>query len=171
MPCAVLITGMSAVGKSSTVEQLIALGHRAVDLDTNEWSQLVPDDSEYADPSADDPLDWRWREDDVRGLLNAWDGTLFVAGTSTYQSRLYPLLDHIVLLTVPMDIAVERMARRSTNDYGKSPAELDRELHLRAIVEPLLRHSACLEVDSSSNSPSEVAAIITEHATRPHRSQ
>jgi serine kinase of HPr protein (carbohydrate metabolism regulator) len=53
-----LITGMSAVGKSSVISELIKLGHRAIDLDTDEWSQLVPDDSIYADPTTSARMDW-----------------------------------------------------------------------------------------------------------------
>jgi PPOX class probable F420-dependent enzyme len=100
----------------------------------------------------------------VHSLLTARrQGPLFVAGTSTRQGRFYPLLDHIVLLTVPEDVARERLASRTTNDYGKNPAELRRELHLRSIVEPMLRRSACLEVDTAARSPAEVAALITDH--------
>jgi shikimate kinase len=159
-----LITGMSAVGKSSTISQLMARGHHAVDLDTDEWSQLVPDDSAYADPATDDALDWRWREDEVRMLLTADHEMLFVAGTSTHQSRLYPLLDHVVLLTIPTDVAVERLANRATNQYGKDATELQREVYLRTIVEPQMRRSACLVIDTSVYSLAVVATIIVSHA-------
>jgi len=60
---------MSAVGKSSVISELIKLGHRAIDLDTDEWSQLVPDDSIYADPTTSARMDWRWREREVNALL------------------------------------------------------------------------------------------------------
>lgn len=159
-----LITGMSATGKSSAVAQLIAHGYQAIDLDTGEWSHLVPDDSAHADTETDRPLDWRWREDKVLALLSGQCGTLYVAGTSTYQGRFYPYLDHIVLLTVPEEVALERLANRVTNDYGKSPTEVRRELRLRPIVEPALRESACLEVDTSTHSTAEVVTIIMAHA-------
>lgn len=159
-----LITGMSATGKSSTIAQLVVHGHKAIDLDTDEWSHLVPDDSGYADHTTGRPVDWRWRDEKVRALLTAEHGTLFVAGTSTYQARFYPLLDHIVLLTIPEEVALERLASRTTNDYGKNPAELQRELDLRPVVEPALRESACLEVHTSAHSTAEVAAIVTAHA-------
>ncbi len=158
-----LITGMSATGKSSTIRHLLELGHRAVDLDTGEWSHLVPDYSDFADPDMDSPLDWRWREDKVRALLTAEQEPLFIAGTSTYQSRLYPLLSHVILLTIPDDVAMARLASRTTNDYGKEAAELQRELHLRSIIQPLLRAGACLVIDTSTHSPADVAAIITGH--------
>ncbi len=37
MKC-VLITGMSGTEKSSAIEELVARGHQAYDLDTFEWS-------------------------------------------------------------------------------------------------------------------------------------
>jgi dephospho-CoA kinase len=130
-----LITGMSAVGKSSVLSELIKLGHRAVDLDTDEWSLLVPDDSSYADHTTGAPMDWRWREEKVHALLAAADdGMLFVAGTSTHQSRFYPLFDHVVLLTIPVTVAMDRLANRTTNTYGKDPEELRRELKLRTSI-------------------------------------
>jgi hypothetical protein len=93
---------------------------------------------------------------------------LFVAGTSTYQSRLYPLLDHVVLLEIPMAVAMDRLAGRTTNAYGKDPAELRRELQLRTVVEPLLRSSACLEIDTSRYAAVDVVAMITNHVAEGH---
>jgi shikimate kinase len=158
----ILITGMSGAGKSSAVEALASLGHQAVDLDSPRWSHLVPDDSAYASGHA--ALDWRWREPEVRSLLADHQGTLFVAGTSTYQARLYDLLDHVILLSVPAEVAISRLASRTSNVYGKDPAELARELKLREVVEPLLRQSACLEVDTGSHPVEAVAAMIADHA-------
>jgi len=164
-----LITGMSAVGKSSAVRALLNLGHCAIDLDNDEWSQLVPDDSEYADLTASTPVDWRWREQKVHALLAAQHGgMLFLAGTSTYQSRFYPLLDHIVLLRIPTTVAIDRPAGRTTNAYGRDPAELRRELQLRTVVEPLLRSSACLEIDTSWYPLADVVAMITNHVAEGH---
>jgi broad-specificity NMP kinase len=159
-----LVTGMSGVGKSSVVHELVLRGCRAVDLDSDEWSHLVPDDSAFA-ASGEQAMDWRWREEAVRALLQgSRTDSLVIAGTSTNQGTLYDLLDHVVLLTVPEDVAVQRLAHRTTNDYGKDPAELRRELELRAVVEPLLRAAACLEIDTSRHPVSAVAAMVVGHA-------
>lgn len=161
-----LITGMSATGKSGTVLALLALGHRAVDLDADGWSERVPDDTAWAEAGAD-ATDWRWREARVRGLLEQAEGPLFVSGTSSNQGALYGLLDHVVLLTVPTDVAVHRLATRTTNDYGTAPDELSRELELREVVEPLLLAGACLVVDTSVTTQDEVAALVAEHGLQP----
>lgn len=156
---------MSAVGKSTVILELVARGHRAVDLDTPQWSHLVPDESAFAQALTTNPLDWTWRQDEVRTLLSGdGDDPLFVAGTSTHQGRLYSLLDHVVLLWIPEAVARTRLAERTTSDYGKVPAELARELELRATVQPLLRRSACCEIDSSGHTPADVATVVTEHA-------
>ena len=119
-------------------------------------------------------MDWRWREQEVHALLaGAVEDMLFVAGTSTNQSRFYPLLDHVVLLTIPTAVAIDRLANRTTNAYGQDPAELRRELQLRTVVEPLLRGPACLEIDSSRLPLPDVIAVIMNHVRgcvgkRPH---
>jgi broad-specificity NMP kinase len=161
-----LITGMSGTGKSSTIARLSELGHQAVDLDSPAWSHDAPDDSAYADRGSGEVTDWRWREDAVRELVaSPKSRALYVAGTSTNQADLYPLLDHIVLLSVPEEVARERLAHRTTNDYGKAPDELARELHLRGIVEPLLRKGACLEIDTSHHGVDDVVEMVLAHAT------
>ncbi|PSL01309.1 hypothetical protein CLV30_11439 [Haloactinopolyspora alba] len=155
---------MSATGKTSTIRRLAELGHHAVDLDADEWSHLVPDGSEYADPEADTPLDWRWREGEVRALLDAAPGPLFVAGTSTGQASFYPALEHVVTLMVPTDVAMSRLASRTVHEYGKGPDELRRELNLRETVGPQLSAGACLVIDTSVHSVHEVTAIVLGHA-------
>ncbi len=38
--------------------------------------------------------------------------------------KFYAQLDHIILLTVPARVIVERLAARATNSYGKRPEEV-----------------------------------------------
>lgn len=58
----ILITGMSAVGKSSVVEELCWRGHKAIDLDSPEWS-------EYGHADQESDLDWV-------GMAPAWKAGL-----------------------------------------------------------------------------------------------
>jgi hypothetical protein len=66
--------------------------------------------------------DWVWREDRIQELLSSDDAdVLFLSGCSPNQGKFYPQFDHIVLLTAPPAVLVERLASRTTNLYGKHP--------------------------------------------------
>lgn len=160
-----LVTGMSATGKSTVVADLVARGVAAVDLDDPRWSHEVPDDSEFADgPGA---TDWRWRDHDVRSLLDDASEPLVVAGTSTTQGVFYDRFAHVVLLGVPDEVALHRLATRTTNAYGNDPAELAREVALRVEVQPLLQRGACLELDTAAHDRDDVVDALLAHLAGP----
>ena len=74
----VLVTGMSATGKSTAVNAMAERGFRAVDTDSDKWSEWV------RSPSGEE--DWIWREDRLRQLLDEGDPrSLFVSGCKTNQ--------------------------------------------------------------------------------------
>jgi hypothetical protein len=76
------------------------------------------------------------------------------------QGRFYDRFDAVVLFTAPVDVILERIATRTTNDWGKSPEE--RELILGHIrdVEPLLRASCTHEIDTSAPLEDVVERLI-----------
>jgi broad-specificity NMP kinase len=154
----VLITGLSGVGKSTVIAGLQGRGQTAVDLDNTEWS-------EWASTTTDDGVrghqDWLWREDRVSRLLDAhMDAVLFVSGCASNQVRFYPRFDHIVLLSAPAELMASRLCTRTTNPYGREPAELERALALKQTIEPLLRKEATLELDTSAPLDQVIAAIL-----------
>jgi shikimate kinase len=154
----VLLTGMSGVGKSTVVAELARRGYRAIDLDCDEWSEWV---EMAGDDGVEPGRDWVWRADRVRELLSAdGEGVLFVSGTSVNQGTFYPLLDHVILLSAPTLVIVERLATRTTNDYGKAPDELARVLGHIETVEPLLRRGASAEVDTSAPVDEVVEVVL-----------
>ena len=62
-----------------------------------------------------------WREDLVAELLAGDDGpTLYVSGTVSNQGRFYARFDAVVLLSAPAEVLLQRIATRTTNDYGKA---------------------------------------------------
>jgi hypothetical protein len=59
------------------------------------------------------------------------------------------VFDHIVLLSASPKLTVERLAKRTSNPYGKSPADVSEVLGFKSTVEPMLRKSATDEIDTS----------------------
>jgi len=133
---AVLVTGMSGTGKSTVLAELARRGHRVVDTDAGGW----------IDDAGPEPL---WREDRMVGLLDEHaHGSLFVAGTVANQGRFYPRFDAVVLLSAPVDVILERLATRETNEFGKSDTEREKIVDDLSWVEPLLRSGATATIDT-----------------------
>jgi broad-specificity NMP kinase len=149
----VLITGMSGTGKSSLLGELAARGYRTVDTDYGDYFETVDGES-------------LWREDRIDALLSGDEhdesDVLFVQGTTRNQTVFYPRFDHIVLLSAPTEVLVERLGARTNNSYGKNPAELAETLGYLQTVEPLLRVSATLEVVTTVP-VTQIADIVLAH--------
>lgn len=156
----VLLTGMSGTGKSTVIRALAARGYKAVDADDDGLSELVdvPED----EPTGLDPgQEWVWREDRIRDLLAIEDAeVLFLGGCSPNQGTFYPQFDHVILLTAPAQVIVERLATRTNNPYGKRPEEVARVLHLLQTVEPLLRRGAGHVIDTTAPLDQVVAQVL-----------
>jgi dephospho-CoA kinase len=145
----VLLTGMSATGKSTLIKELASRGYKTVDMDDAGWSKHAPDG------------EWVWREDRVQRLLTTEDAdALFVAGCASNQGRFYARFDHIILLSAPSDVIVERLASRTTNLFGKKPGELAQVLDDLAHTEPKLRRSAHAEIDATLPVEDVVATVL-----------
>src|ERR1700754_80785 len=96
---------MSGVGKSSLLAELARRGYRTVDTDDGDYHETVGGER-------------LWREDRIAALL-AEEGPLIVSGTTRNQVVFYPRFVHIVLLSAPAEVLVERLTTRTTNPYGK----------------------------------------------------
>jgi shikimate kinase len=164
----VLFTGMSGTGKSALIIELAARGYKAIDADSDEWSEWVPVDGD-ADPLATPAdagsvwqhQDWLWREDRIQCLLETEDAEmLFVSGTASNQGKFHARFDHIVLLSAPVNVLMERLSARTANHYGKDPKELARILQHLQTVEPLLRRAASLEIDTTPPVDQVVDTIV-----------
>lgn len=135
-----LLTGMSSTGKSTLLAALARRGWQTVDTDEDGWSveRLANDGS----------TEQVWREDAIAALLSEpVERVLVVSGCVSNQGRFYDRFDAVVLLSVPVEVVVERLATRDTNRFGKDPAELARVLADIATVEPLLRATCSVELD------------------------
>lgn len=159
----ILLTGMSGTGKSAVIAALAAHGYHAVDADSDDYSEWVavsPDDDTPGSP-VEAGRDWVWREDRIQALL-ATDAAniLFLGGCAANMRGFLPQFDEVILLSAPAEVIVERLATRTTNPYGKRPAEVARTLELIETVEPLLRRIATHEIDTSAPLDEMVASIL-----------
>ena len=159
----ILLTGMSGTGKSTLIGELAARGYKAVDADCDEFSEWAPvaGAAEVAGSPVEPERDWVWREDRIQDLLSTEDAdVLFLSGCASNMGTFLPQFDHVILLSAPADVIVERLGARTTNSYGKRPDEVARVLGLIETVEPLLRRAAGHEIDTSAKLDDVVAAVL-----------
>lgn len=129
----ILITGMSGAGKSTLLDELARRGHRTVDTDDGGWTLLGA----------------VWDEPRMTELLRRHDDVV-VSGTVENQGRFYDQFDHVVLLSAPVEVLIDRVSTRTNNPYGRS-ADQQAEIRRYVVtVEPLLRRGATLELDGRS---------------------
>jgi shikimate kinase len=121
---------MSGAGKTTLLQELTRRGHKGIDTDYDGWT--LPDGT--------------WDEPRMAALL-AGRAEIVVSGTVANQGAFYDRFDHIVLLSAPLGVLLDRLATRSNNPYGKSAehrAEVERYV---GEVEPMLRRGATVELD------------------------
>ena len=126
----VLVTGMSGAGKSSLLDELSRRGHRTVDTDHGGW----------------EAADGTWDEPRMAHLL-ATEHDVVISGTVENQGHFYDRFEHVILLTAPLDVLLTRVATRTTNPYGHTPADRAEIAEYVRTVEPLLRVGATLVLD------------------------
>lgn len=163
----VLVTGMSGAGKSSALAELARRGHRAVDTDDPGWRVY----RRHADPVDELHVgEYLWVEEKMTALLASADRrSLFVAGGAANQFTFYDRFDAVVLLSAPADVLLDRVARRTTNAYGKR--SLERRMILADLVElePRLRAACTHEIDASRPLDAvveDLIAIASDPASR-----
>lgn len=128
----ILITGMSGAGKTTLLEELNRRGHFTVDTDYEGWTMAngLWDDRRMAQLLAD--------RDDV-----------IVSGTVENQADFYHYFSHIVLLSAPLDVLLERVRTRTNSPYGKTAEQRTEIRRYFDSVEPLLRRGATSELDGT----------------------
>ena len=101
----------------------------------------------------------------MTALLDSDDGrSLFVQGCVRNSGS--STIGSTRLLSAPAEVILDRIARRSANDFGKTSVEREMISDDLAKVEPLLRASCTHELDAS-RPLAEVVADLTAIASRP----
>jgi len=153
----IYITGMSGTGKSSVIEELRSRGFVAIDTDYDDWCELAALEGEP---------EWLLREEKMRELLAAAPvAPLFVSGCCSNQGKFYPFFDCKILFSAPLETMLERIAQRTSNPYGKTEQERAEICWNFEHIQPLLRKSTDLEIDSTALSVSEIADFLSDLAS------
>lgn len=140
----IFVTGMSGTGKSTALNQLKQRGYRVIDTDYGGWTEETP----LPGGTGTEQL---WRENRIDTLITEHELSgepLFITGTVRNQGKFYPRFDEVVLFSAPLDVILERIAKRDTNPFGKTPEDRDRIVADTIEVEPLLRATATVEIDT-----------------------
>jgi shikimate kinase len=144
----VLVTGMSGAGKTTVLDELRRRGHLTVDTDYDGWE--LPNGT--------------WDEQRMNRLLTS-DPNVIVSGTVENQGSFYHRFEHVVLLSAPLQILIERVSSRTNNPYGRTPEQHAEIARYMETVEPLLRRGATLELDGRRPA-TELADVIEDLVTR-----
>ena len=122
---------MSGAGKTSILDELRRRGHLTVDTDHDGWEPVPPRG---------------WDEPRMSRLL-ATLPEVVVSGTVVNQGRFYDRFEHVVLLSAPLEVLLERVRNRSSNPYGSTAAQRAEIASNLRTVEPQLRAGATVELD------------------------
>jgi shikimate kinase len=79
--------------------------------------------------------------------------------------RFYARFEHVVLISAPLHVLVERVSRRRDNPYGKTKEQQAEIARYVQTVEPFLRREATLELDGQRPT-SELADVIEQLVSR-----
>jgi len=133
----IFVTGLSGTGKSTVLEELKVLGYNVVDTDygyiKEEYGEMVLD------------------EEKITNLFEEYRNShLFIAGIYSNQGKFYEHFDYVVLLKVKLNVMLERINNRTSNNYGKSPEEVEKVIASYESVLPILEGGADIVIDTSN---------------------
>jgi broad-specificity NMP kinase len=126
----ILITGVSGSGKSAVCEELKKLGHNAYDIGYLRDLCRVVDkktgeiSKDYDPRSLESVKKHKFIRD--KNLLQEFisknsEGTVFYCGSASNIDDLLPLFDKIFMLEVSDNVLCERLASRTSNNFGRTP--------------------------------------------------
>ena len=97
--------------------------------------------------------------------LLASHSSVVVSGTVENQGSFYDRFEHVVLLTAPLHVLIERVSGRTNNPYGKTAEQRAEIATFVESVEPLLRQGATVVLDGRWPA-CELADVIEELVSR-----
>jgi dephospho-CoA kinase len=154
----VWVTGISGAGKSSVCEALKARGRVAIDADWAGYSHWVDRVTGAVVRRRPHPVppDWRARfgwqisVERVRALAEETrSGTVFLCGSVENEAAVWHSFDRVVCLVVDDDTLRQRLATRTTNDFGKDPEEREAVVAWNRETEAQYRRRGAAVIDAT----------------------
>jgi broad-specificity NMP kinase len=147
----IFVTGLSGVGTSSALEQLEKQGYNVVDTDYGYVKEI----------KSGDYYERIWDEEKIIQLIEKYEQShLFISGCYSNQGKFYKHFDHVVLLKADLDIMLDRIDKRTSNNYGKSPQQRAEVIDSYENVLPLLEKRSDIIIDSTNNGIDVVCSIL-----------
>ncbi len=164
----VWVTGISGAGKSTVCQALKSIGIAAIDTDGDGFNQWVNSltGEPVVDPPYPTPADWldthAWhiRPELVRSLRDDSPGVVFLFGAVANEGEVWDLFDRVGCLVVDDETVRHRLATRTSNAFGKHPADLDRILEWNREQELSYRRVGATIIDGTRPVDEVVDAVL-----------
>lgn len=94
---------------------------------------------------------WRAYSTTTSAIIFLW------VGCRSNQGNFYDRFDHIVALTAPLNVMLDRVERRSNNPFGSSESDRQQITQDKLEFEPMILRGADIVIDTSATSPEDIA--------------
>jgi broad-specificity NMP kinase len=149
----IFVTGLSGVGTTSALEQLEKEGYNVVDTDYGYVKEVKIGGIEER----------VWDEEKIMQVLEKYKQShLFISGCYSNQGKFYKYFDYVVLLKTELNVMLDRINKRTSNNYGKSPEERAEVIDSYENVLPLLEKGSDIIIDTTHTKIDEVCKRLKE---------
>ena len=147
----IFITGLSGVGKSSALEQLAEQGFNVLDTDYGYIKEV----------KSGEASERIWDEEKVIQVLEKHKQShLFISGCCSNQGKFYKYFDHVVLLKAELSVMLDRINKRTSHNYGKTPEHKAEVIDSFENVLPLLEKRSDVIIDTTNNGIAVVCRLL-----------
>lgn len=167
----IYITGPTGAGKTTVRDELRKLGYEAHDTDegiNGHFNVATGQEVLYPNPE-DVTSEWisqhryNMSADRIRRLHEVAKGkTIFVCGAAYNDLEIFPYFDKVICLTIDKLTAKERIETRTTNNFGKMPAEMKSIVDRHDSILGKYSQAGCEMIDTASPLDDVVNAILKE---------
>ena len=155
-----LIDGVSGAGKTTICEELCKRGYKAVEAD-----EVL---AGFIDPATGLPTDdhssenWHWDKTKFDAMVQAaGDRDLFVCGGAMNKPDFLHYFTRIFTLHIDDETLKQRLASRTSNDYGKKSEELIFQLRENQLTEQYVKERGAVLIDATQSISRVVDEIIS----------